>query len=209
MSSLADNEVAICNQALALIGIPAIQSLADTDDVSATCDTIYETQARVCLAKRTWRFASKKLQLTKSGEVTPVGEYPYAYGLPGDLVGGISHIFDTDADGARPYKNFEIFEGYIYTDAEYCYVDYKIRPEETEWPEYFIDYFVAHLAHRLAEILTDDTEKSDRAYRLAYGMPSDDGMGGLYREARRQDSQQQPSSGVQDFPLVDARFGGY
>lgn len=208
-STYADSNAEICSKALILIGIPAISSLDDSDDVSVTCNEIYETEIHALLSKYDWRFAAKKVQLSENTEVTPVGEWPTAYSLPGDMIGAISHIFDTDADDAAPYKKFEIFGEDIYTDVDAVYVDYTARVSEEKWPAYFTVFVIAHLAEMLAEILTDDTEKAERMHRRAYGMPGEGGMGGLYREARRQDSQQHPPAAIQDYTLVDARRGAY
>lgn len=204
---MASSGVEVCSKALALIGIPAIASFDEGTDAAAACELVYESVVERLLGDNDWRFAMTKVRLSRLNE-TPVNEWKHAYQLPSNRDGNLFAAFDTDAVGVVPFKDYEIFGETLLTNADDVYIDYKIRAAEEDWPPYFTSLVIYALAAHLAPSLKDSTSEADMWMRVAFGGPEDSGKGGYFRTAANVDAKASPSQRIEDFSLINARWGG-
>lgn len=205
MPSLGTTDVDLVNRALVLLGQDPIQDLTDEDEVSVTCATVYPAVRDEVLGLYPWRCTFKKVQLARLTEA-PLNEWTYKFTLPTDRVGEIRTVFNTDEVGAKPFKEYDIIGNELYTDAEEIWVDYPWLINEDSFTGHVRALMVFVLAARLAEPITEDSEKADKWEAKAYGPPGEDGMGGYFARARLLDSTQRPSQEfATNYDLIDVR----
>lgn len=84
------NDVDICNMALANIGQPPIQSLADlpgrTSDAQKACKLRYVEARQECLTKTQWNFATTWRQGEELTNTTPRPPWTHVYEYPADAL---------------------------------------------------------------------------------------------------------------------------
>lgn len=195
----------LCSRGLVLIGLTPINSFGD-DDKSAACQTIYPMVKQEVLGRYPWRSTLTKKRLSKL-TAAPNNEWLYAFQLPSDRMSGIRAVFDTDQVGARPMKEYDIYENTLFANVDRIWCDYQKEISESAFEPHIKTLMSYVLAARFAEILTDDSSKAENYQTLAYGTPAEKGMGGYFEIARNIDSQQRPSQQISgDFSLVDVRF---
>lgn len=204
---MAGSAIAVVQMACSKIGIDKPQDFED-GDAGPEAELHYEHVVATVISKHPWRFAMRKVQISQDADEAPVNEWTYAYTLPPTRIGDIVEVRDSAAIGNAPFKDYEIYGGFLYTNATTIFVDYKTRPAEATWPPYFTDIIVHHMASILAQTLCDDEGKSTMLLQLAYGTPQEGGNGGLIQAARRQNAFQEPPRQITSFPLLEARFGG-
>jgi hypothetical protein len=73
-------------------------------------------------------------------------------------------------------------------------------------PSYFVQLLKYVMASVLAEPVTDQGQKGIYFHSLAYGVPSEGGRGGYFRQAAAVDGMGSGTSFIQDFPLIDTRL---
>ena len=78
-------DVQICNQALAIIGEPGINSFDDDNARARTCKSLYDTVRQNLLSQYPWRSATVRTELMRNHTPPPFG-WNYAYSLPINLV---------------------------------------------------------------------------------------------------------------------------
>ena len=202
---MALTDVEICSRATNRLGAKAIQSFTEGTDLATSCATIYPGLLESELSVYPWRFAMKKARLSRHVD-TPANEWKYAYQLPTDRIGPPFALFNSDAGGAQPHKQFEIFSDKIFTNEELVIIDYPFKPAESAFPAYFTEFMVLAMAGELAMPVTDQVSTADFYRAKAYGTPSENGNGGQLGRARRANSAQQPPQRIEDFTLLDVRF---
>lgn len=201
---MATDKYKLCSMALTLIGAAPITSFEEETDVSRACAEIYDDFAKYILTLHTWRFNSKKQQLTRLNS-TPVNVWLYAFQKPADEI-RIHAVYESGQDGAQPIQDFDIFGDEIYTNFTTLYADYQYYPAEVYWPSYFVEFAKNALAAQLAPIITDDYKRADFYGTLAFGLPADNRTGGLLGEAKRIDSMQRPMEPIVYNELLAARM---
>ena len=72
-------------------------------------------------------------------------------------------------------------------------------------PYYFVHLLKTSLAAELAMVITDQVTKADYYRGLAFGMPSENNRGGLFRESVNIDSRGQLPQVIEDYSLIDVR----
>lgn len=136
----------ICNRALGRIGVGAITSFDDGTAQSDVAGREYELTILAELSVYPWRFATREAYLTKLAE-EPKDRWSFYYQLPGDLI-----ALDTVTHGGAPI----VYD--TYGDKVACDIDasgelvahYRLRPDESSWPYFFIDAVTVKLASILA-----------------------------------------------------------
>lgn len=203
---MASNKYKVCSLALTELGLRSISSFQQQDnfEAAAVCGEIWDNYSAYLLSIYSWRFTMKKVQL---GQLLtpPLNEWEYAFQLPADML-NLRAIFQSDSRGIPPYKVYEIFGNEVYTNTQRLFADYQAYVDPDKWPYWFTEFFVMALASKLAPILTDKQDLANIKYIKAFGVPQDNGMGGLFGQARRLDSQRMPAEPVTDFELIQARF---
>jgi hypothetical protein len=203
---VSSSAVALCNQALRLLGEAEISSFDEGTDLANTCSVLWEDTCRSLLAQYPWRFTLKKQQLSRLADA-PLNEWSYAHALPPDLL-TLREIFAAAGAGAPRVLAYERFEGQIYSNTATLWADYQVQTDPATWPPAFRLLARYALASEFAVPVTGSLSAANGWAVRAYGSPAEGGNGGQIRIARRLDAQQQPPQAIEDFPLVAARHGG-
>lgn len=96
----------------------------------------------------------------------------------------------------------------MFSNTPDLWADIQRDSDPASWPPMFHKLAVHALASDLAIAVTGSATLSDIHRRIAFGTPQEGGEGGLARQVRRLDSQQQPPQRITDYPLLAARMGG-
>lgn len=203
---MAASDVDICSQALELLGARRIGSFEE-NDAAGTCGRLYPDRTNTLLGAYPWRFAQRQAKLDRLSDA-PSQEWRYRHQLPPGMVHpGVMAVKASGGIGAPVVKDFEIFKNEIHSNFLELWVEYTVRPPETEWPPHFYQLAIYAMAAHLAMPITEDTTKAAFWNEVAFGTPAEEGQGGYFRTARRTDAQQQPTQVLEDFAFVSARFG--
>lgn len=207
---MATTDVDICNSALFLLGAEEISSLsssveAENDRVKVLA-RVYPPFKEARLTEYPWHWTREKRQLSRDA-TSPLNEWTYRYLIPAESL-RIHAYYDSNQVGARPFRNLNRIGDHVYTDATTLYVDSTEDKSEGDWPRLFEDYFSAALASRIAIAVTGQRSLAEYWHQVAYGLPQEQGEGGLYAKAKAWDTTQTPPTQIQDFSLIEARFGG-
>jgi len=199
------NPVQICSEALILLRDKPISSFTDGTESAEICDELYPSFVRAMLADYPWYFSTKKQQLSKLS-ASPINEFDHKYLMPSDLLRLIA-IYDSDQTGVRPFKNYDLINKEVHSNETSLWAEYAFYVAENKWPSYFRRFFVIALAEHLAMPITGKDKMANYYFKKAYGLPSDNGRGGLFGRATLIDAQQQPPEIIQDpGDLVIHRF---
>lgn len=202
---MAGTDIAFCSQALILLGASPINSFEDETDTSLICANTYPDFKKYVLAVYPWRFTMTKAELTRDA-VAPVNEWLYAYTLPADrLENGAWAVFDTATAGALPVKRWEIFENKLYCDYERVWVDYQREISEAKWPSTFTQFALAAYRAQIAFAVTDQQSTAEKWNLDAWGLPSDDRQGGLFKTAANSDALRNPPPEMDADDLIAVR----
>ena len=208
--SQGDTSISICNQALLLLGADSITSFSAATPSSQACSTVYNMVVNATTGLYAWSFTVAKVQLAQS-TATPVSEWTYQYILPSDMLTGVPRAVRTSSAASAPLvRSFEINQGadglaVLMTDETTIYIDYQKAVAEAQMPTYFTTLLVYQLAWHLAEVITDQTTKSEYWRSIAVGTAQEGLRGGWLRQAMNMDSQGQPPSVISDYMLTEVR----
>ena len=200
-----DTSVAICSDALILLGAKPISSFNDGTDEANSCDRLYPDVRDMTLSMYPWSFAYKKIRLARL-VTTPVSEWKYEYQMPGDRLGNPRAVFETNTAYARPVKLWEIQGDKLLTNYEDIYIDYPFQTPEFAMPQYFVQLLKYMMAWHLAYPITEQETKTGYWQGVAVGGPSENGRGGYFRQAMNIDAQGQPPQVIEDYELVAVRY---
>ena len=199
------SDVAICSRALVLLGQGSISAFTEPGGEAA--EQLFDPTKTDLLSGHAWRFAMSKMKLQKEA-TAPINEWRTAFSLPPDREGAPRAVFDSEGDGANPIQNYEIFGKRLYAMVDDIWVDYKTEPPISDWPPYFQQLVIYAMAALLAMPVTDDVNKANFWWKVAFGDPVlDAGKGGYFRTARNLDSQDNPAEAMDDGGLIAARTG--
>lgn len=207
------SDLTVCNLAIDRVSGDRIDQLSEDSPLGAFCADNYPHKRDVLLGKYRWSFATSVAMLAAveiaSGETAPCA---HKYARPADLVGAV-HAWRDAADPQRASRVPFVMEagGFLWSDDSPVFAEYTAdRPEQT-WPSWFRQLVVTAFAADLA----DHCQRTSLARDLrieAFGTPGQDGEGGLYAQARNEDSRMAPQrqlvSGIDPGPLVGSRYGG-
>lgn len=175
-------KIEIISNAMILIGANPISDLSEgTEGLVAA--SLYENTYRGLLASHSWRFATKKRQLSRLTDA-PLNEWDYQYQLPSDLITVYKVQDNTD---------YEIYGDKIYSDQPELYIDYRYRVDETLLPAYYTLTLQFFLAAQFAIPITDNSQRA-QVYQALY----EDQL----RRAKGIDSSARPQDAIVDSPLT-------
>lgn len=204
---MATSDVDICNTALYLLGADEISSLTeDESDRAKVFARVYPSFKKARLTEYPWHWARKKFQMSREA-AAPLNEWTYKYIIPPEAL-RIQAYYDSDQVGARPFRLLNRIGDRVHTDAAVLFCDAIEEKDESSWPDIFEDYVTNALASRVAIAITGERSKAEYFKQEAYGLPGEQGEGGIYAKAKAWDNTQTPPTQVQDFSLIEARFGG-
>ncbi len=128
-------DTAIINAALRRIGLTGLESDLRTDTTRAgiAARDIYDERRKELLARHTWKFAKKRVQLTVSA-TTPAFGRQFAYPLPDDFIRLVSVHPTSDDESVCAYKLEATDEDdrVVLTDQAACYIVYIFDQQNTE-----------------------------------------------------------------------------
>jgi len=205
-----DTSISICNQALLLLGDESISSFDDGTAGSQACSIVYDMVKNSTLGIFSWSFTVAKVELARSTN-TPASEWTYEYILPSDMLTGVPRAVRTSSAANAPLvRSYEINQStgglsVLMTNETSIYIDYQKAVPEAQMPPYFVTLMVYQLAWHLAEVITDQTTKSQYWRSIALGSPSENFRGGWLRQAMSMDSSGTPPSVISDYLLTDIR----
>jgi hypothetical protein len=190
---MALNSIELCSSALIKLGAASISSFEDGTAEAKVAAPLYPLVRDAMLSSHPWTFATKQVELAQLAS-KPVTDFAYAYQLPIDFLNALS----AGGPGRGRGLVYQIVSRHLHTNAASVVLTYVFRPSEGDFPAYFIPALVTRLAAEFCLPLTEDAGRADRFARLA-----DDEL----RLAKLIDSQQDTPPKVEDFTLVEVRFG--
>ena len=205
-----DTEVKICNKALLLLGAESITSFTDGSTAGNACGLIYPDVKATTLGMYAWSFTIAKKELNRDVE-TPNSEWTYQFTMPNDMLTGVPRAVRASSTAGSPlittWDMGTALGGYsaLLTNQTTIFIDYQRSVEEGNMPSYFTQLLTYQLAWHLAEVMTDQTAKSEYWRGVALGVAIQGYRGGFFRQAVNIDSAGQTPSVIQDYLLTDVR----
>lgn len=197
----------ICSDALVRLGANPIQSFTEGTPASQICSIVYPKVKGNLLSLYNWKFTHKKFQLARLA-AAPKTQWKYQYALPSDRLSNVPFVlYETASQGAPAYKAFEFVGEVVYSDAETLFIDYQGAVLDSQWPAYFTELVTVAIMGEIAFAITGEISEGERNRRAVYGDPAT-GAPGLLQRAKTRNSQQTPPQRLEDFSLIEARFGG-
>jgi hypothetical protein len=203
------NKIKICSSALIRLGAKAISSFTDGTDRSTACANIYPGLKDHILSVHDWKFTIQKQELNQKAD-DPISTYSNEFQLPADrLTDGVITLYDSDAIGATPFKQFETQADGILTEATELFLDYQSNGvDEARWPPYFVELVTKAMMVELALPITDQTTFYEKLDRIVYGTVVENRRGGLMGQTMARNSREDPPKFFQDYSLLEARAQG-
>lgn len=197
----------VISRACILIGETAVSSLSGTTQKEEIINNTYEHLKLSLMASYPWRFTMKKVQLSQN-VTAPVNEWKYAYDNPADaLTGGVEELRETDETSGPVITRFEIYGDKVFADEATLYLDYQIEIAESLWPQHFTNACVHMLAAYWADPMTEDSQKADKWWGVAYGPLQLGGGGGIISQMKNVDARISGDFGrrLADHSLISVR----
>ena len=201
-----DTKLSICSDALILLGASPLSSFSEGTDSAQICDRLYDDLKDSLIAAYPWSWSFKKVQLARLTS-TPVNEWKYQYGLPGDRIAGVRAVYRSTQTGVMPIQyGWEIQGDALDTSEEAIVVDYQFSPNESALPTYFVQLLKYAMAADIAETVTDQLTKAEYFERKAFGSPDENRRGGYFRVATTIDGSTNSIDAIEDYTLTAVRF---
>lgn len=195
----------VASQALTLLGEDSVSAFSGSERAEI-CALTYSPFRRGIFGAYPWVFARTRIQLARL-TASPTSEWTYAFSLPTDMA-QLREVANSNAIGVRPMREgWERTGSEILSDETSIWVVYTKVIDEGLWPGAFEQFFVAAYAAHIAVPITGRTDLHNHYQKVAYGLPQEQNSGGLYRSAIAEDASSTPAAVVDDYQLVDARFG--
>lgn len=186
------SKIGLCSRALLKIGANTISSF---DDGSAEAEVANNLYAGVCdnlLSSYPWSFATAQMRLPRLAS-SPVADFTYAYQLPSDFLRALS----VGTGGSGRGVSYRIQEKRLHTDMEGIVLTYIFRPQPSEFPPYFSQALITHLAAEFCLPLTESATRSEAFLRIGEKE---------IQKARNIDAQQQTPQTISLDGLVGVRY---
>jgi hypothetical protein len=211
MASSTKEEVA--TQALARLGEPEITDFTADNPTAEKVNALYEDVILDLFAAYDWNWASVRVALSEDGGYSIANKWNKAYDLPAlrtTRVGNPISVYNSTALRAPRVFDYELEDAHLLTNYDTVVIEYIARKDESLWPGYFVKMAVEALAAQFALPITENASKEEFHTIKAFGVPSENGEGGLFGRAMRADARYQPTRGLLDDadPMTEARFGG-
>lgn len=154
--------VAICNQALGLVGGSSITSLDDETTEANLCKTLYGPVRDSVLEAHNWTFALKWYNLPKLSS-PPLSEFSNAFQLPSDVL----RVVYVGVDMRSPAEDWRVEGDVIVTDANTvkCQVVHRVI-DPAKYSPLFIQALAARLAADFAIPLTKSRSLMETHYQV-------------------------------------------
>ncbi|HZL00471.1 MAG TPA: hypothetical protein VFC47_11290 [Caulobacteraceae bacterium] len=201
----------VCNLALGRIGGVQIDAIDETTPAGAYCIVEYPQCRDWLIGKYRWSFAVGVAQLSPLAVTPPDCPRTHAYNPPADIVGAIFDYRTAAQKNAASSLNTEMANGLICCDSPLMFVEYTRRVPENTWPSWFVELARIVFASGLASSVAQNQGLAAALWQTAFGSPQEGLEGGLYGQARNEDSRNAPRREAfawwDDGALVNARYG--
>ena len=181
----------ICSHALVKLGALPISSFNENTIESQVSRQLYQTVLESILASYPWRFALKQVELGRLNK-TPKADYKYAYQLPNDTI----RVLSAGRINLGRGLQYRIHHQELQTDSDQVVLTYISRPDESDFPPFFVDALISKLAMEFCLPLTESTTRTEYFRKL---------FEENLKTARLIDSQQAVPQAFQDFSLIEVR----
>jgi len=176
----------ICQKAVALIGANKPESFDDGTVEGEMCQDVYSDLLKTMLSGRPWSFATKKVELNKSAEVSELG-LSNVFILPTEVI----KIF-TDGD----CLDYELLAGKLHTNSDRVFLKYAYMPNETFMSADFIQALKYGIASEINLPVTGNTTRTDYLeHKFAK----------LLKRAGFTDSRSKPNKAMRNYKLLSVR----
>lgn len=179
----------ICSNAMVLIAADSVVSFEDGTNESQVASALYERTVRSALCEQRWTFNTQSFQASKL--VAPSdSDYKFKYQLPSPIL---------TIDKLSPsHIQYELYaKRTIHTDYDgELWVDGQYRVDETEMPDYFLEYLEYRLAAKFAWPITSDQSVVTKMRAEAEI---------FMLKAKSADAKQRKKVGFKRFPLIQVR----
>lgn len=204
---MALNDLDVCNQAIAKGGGgEKIDALDAETALGAFCLENYPRKKAFLLAKHRWIFAKEIVQLTRLSETPANCPMAYAYARPADVAGAF-HDFRAAALENSAKVAVSQASDFIASDSPEVWTEYTKVVPESRWEPWFEQLVVTAFAVEVAHIALKRTLAGE-LYQEAFGSPEMHGAGGLFLQAKQDDSRNAPQRALAyeaGGPLVSVR----
>lgn len=188
---MTNTAIDICSRALVKLGASAISSFDEDTTEAHVARQLYEITLDSLLALYPWRFALKQAQLGRLS-LAPETDYRYAYALPNDCI----RVLSAGASVKGTGLDYRLVNKTLQTNGESVILTYISRPNEVDFPAFFMEALIAKLASEFCLPLTESTTRTDYLRKLTQE---------AVQNARLVDSQQAIPQAFQDFSLIEVR----
>lgn len=188
---MALTRVQIISNAITLLGKKPINALEGQGELVDAANQAYDLLLDSALAKGTWRFAVKQVQLSLLVDQPVDSRFRYIYQLPADYLKMIT---------LWPLRyDWEIFENQkLYANFnDTVWAEYVFKPASGFFPAYFDHYFVYELAVYLA---------LSSAQKPEYYAPLSQERALLFCQAAAFDAQSRPQTALMSKPAITKRY---
>lgn len=185
-------KIGLCSRALLKIGAHTISSF---DEGTAEAEVAHNLFAGVCdalLSSYPWSFATAQMRLPRL-TAQPIADFSYAYQLPSDFLRALSVGTGTSGRGVR----YRIQEKRVHADVDEVVLSYIYRADPTDFPAYFSQCLITHLAAEFCIPLTESATRAEAFQRAA-----DKEL----QRARTIDAQQQTPQAIALDGLINVRY---
>jgi hypothetical protein len=205
---MAQTALDLCNLAIGRAGGEEIDAIGENTPLGLFCQTAYPQARDWLLSRHRWTFSTRIAQLARRS-TTPAG-WPtlYAYDPPGDLVGAV-HAWRTGPREIDLTSRVLFHADGLASDDATLWAEYSARVSEDRWPASFVQLVSTAFASMVAHKMMNRSLASDLR-EDAFGLPGEEGLGGLFGAAMREDSRLAPQrniAGVDGGALLIARGG--
>ena len=181
----------ICSHALVKLGANSISSFSEETTEAHIANQLYDMVLDSLLSSYPWRFALKQASLARLAD-NPKADYQYAFALPGDCI----RILSAGQTNRGTGLNYRVAHQQLHTNSPSVMLTYLSRPNESDFPAFFVEALVAKLAAEFCLPLTESTARTDYLKKQAQE---------ALQIARLTDSQQSIPEAFQDFSLIEVR----
>lgn len=186
------SKIGLCSRALLKIGANTISSFEDGTAEAAVAHNLFPGVCDSLLSSYPWSFATAQVRLPRlTGE--PLADFSYAYQLPVDFLRALS----VGTGGRGRGITYRIQEKRLHCDLQEVVLTHIFRPEPTEFPPYFTQCLIIHLAAEFCLPLTESSSRAEALLRI--------GEKELMK-ARNIDAQQQTPQQIDLNGLVGVRY---
>lgn len=181
----------IASNALILIGDEPISAFTEPGAGATAAANLYPNTYTNLLALHPWTFALKEQKLNKlSQSPDPLTNYQNAFQIPPDHIRTWAIL---------SHSNYVVVGDLIYSNENELLMRYVYKVDETALPPHFTKALEYLLASDFAQLITENTSKSDYFKRLYKDQLA---------SAMAIDSQGHPQQPIIDSPFVDVRLSG-